>query len=270
MSLARRALAMGAILLALTLSQAARAETVPLEEAFRLASTALDRGEYGAALDGLESLADRGFVHPDASYDRGLAYLQRVRAKAEIPGDLGRAAAGFEEALRLRPSDSEAEAALDRVRAEVTRRRSRRAKDVVDARPTLDRLVVGLASERTWKLAAITASVLFAVGLVLRRRPSGAAHVAGSVLAPTAFIALLVTTPLAHVARTLREETRAGVIVVPEVFLTREDGVAIGGDAIPEAALVEVSKGRGGQAHLRWGTTEGWAPSSAIRVLAEP
>jgi hypothetical protein len=46
--------------------------------------------------------------------------------------------------------------------------------------------------------------------------------------------------------------------------------VAIGGDAIPEAALVEVSKGRGGQAHLRWGTTEGWAPSSAIRVLAEP
>jgi hypothetical protein len=38
MSLARRALAMGAILLALTLSQAARAETVPLEEAFRLAS----------------------------------------------------------------------------------------------------------------------------------------------------------------------------------------------------------------------------------------
>ena len=63
-------------------------------------------GEFGKAIDDLEHLADRGFVHPDASYDRGVAYVMRVRGGAERPGDLGRAAAGFEEALLLRPHDA--------------------------------------------------------------------------------------------------------------------------------------------------------------------
>ena len=235
---------------------------------FQQATAALGKGEYSAAIDLFEALADTGFAHPDASYNRGLAYVMRVRARADRPGDLGQAAAAFEEALLMRPADAEAERGLDLVRAEVTRRRSRRAKDAVDVRPTLDRLVVGLASEQTWGIAAVVASVLFAVGLALRRRPSGPVHVAGSVLAPTAAVALLALIPLAYKARDLRLQTRPGVIVAPEIYLTDETGRALGGDPIPEAASVETAARQGSLLHVRWGAREGWVPAASVRLLA--
>jgi hypothetical protein len=244
----------------------AHADDAP-PDLFRRGSAALARGEYEAAIDAFEALADRGFVHPDASFDRGLAYLARVKARADHPGDLGRAAAGFQEALELRPSDPDADAALDTVRAEVARRRSRRAKDAVDVRPTLDRVVVRLASERTWAGLALGASMLLAVGLVLRKRP-GAAHVAGSVLAPAAGVAVLVLSPLTYAARELSRSTHAGVVVVPELYLQSETGQSLGGDPIPEAASVEVGERRGGLVAVRWGATEGFAPPSSVRVLA--
>lgn len=250
----------------------ARAEPAePPEALFQKGTEALGRGAYGAAIDMFELLADRGFVHPDASYNRGLAYVTRVRDGADRPGDLGRAAAAFEEALRLRPGDADAERALDLVRAEITRRRARRAKDAVEVRPTLDRVVVGLASERTWAAAALFSSLLLALGMVLRRRPAGPAHVAGSVLAPTALVALLAFSPLTYAARHLRLTTRPGVVVVPEVRLVDESGRALP-DAeqtlIPEGASVEVGRRSGGLAEVRWGATEGWVPLSSIRLLA--
>jgi hypothetical protein len=235
---------------------------------FERGAAALEAGEFALAIDAFEALADRGFAHPDASYDRGLAYVMRVRAGADRPGDLGRAAGGFEEALLLRPGDGDAQLALDLVRAEVTRRRSRRAKDAVDVRPTLDRALVGVASEQTWGLLAVTASVLFAVGLVLRRRPAGPAHVTGSVLWPSAFVALLAFVPLAWGARHLRLSTRPGVIVVGEAYLAEEPGGAARGDGIPEAALVETSERRGTLVRVRHGAVEGWIPSTSVRLLA--
>lgn len=263
----RRAFAVLMALAALLLPIPAIAEAEAPEAVFARATTALSKGEYGAAIDAYESLADVGFAHPDASYNRGVAYVMRVRARADKPGDLGRAAAAFEETLLMRPNDADAERALDLVRAEVTRRRSRRAKDAVDVRPTLDRLVVGLASEETWGAAAIAASLLLVVGLILRRRPTGAAHVAGSVLAPTALAALLALVPLTWKARDLRLTKRPGVIVAAEVYLTDETGRALGRDPIPEAASVEAGERAGGMIHVRWGATEGWVPGPTVRIL---
>ena len=256
--------------LALLIPSAALAQAAapPPEDLFREGAAALARGEHAAAIDTFEALADRGFVHPDASFDRGLAYALRARDKADRPGDLGRAAAAFEESLRLRPDDAEAERALDAVRAEITRRRSRRAKDEVDVRPTLDRVIVGLASEQTWGLAALLASLLLAVGLVLRRRPAGPAHVAGSVLAPAALVALLALVPLAAFARHLRLHTRAAVIVVPEAYFADESGRALGLEPIPEGASVEAGRRAGGLVAIRWGPHEGWVPVSSVRLLA--
>ena len=68
---------------------------------FKKGAAALGRGEYAAAIDTFEALADQGFVHPDASYDRGIAYVMRFRARGDKAGDLGRAAAAFEETLRM-------------------------------------------------------------------------------------------------------------------------------------------------------------------------
>ena len=69
----------------------ARAEGVT--EAFKTASAALERGAYAEAIDRFEALADRGFQHPDASFDRALAYSGRAQSLQAAPGDLGRAAA---------------------------------------------------------------------------------------------------------------------------------------------------------------------------------
>lgn len=233
---------------------------------YREGAEALSRGEYEKALVLFEALADRGFAHPDASFNRGVAYVTRYREGAGKPGDLGRAAAAFEETLALRRSDPDAEHALDLVRAEVTRQRSRRAKDAVDVRPTLDRLVVGLATERSWGVASLVASLLLAIGLVLRLRPSGPAHVAGSVLAPSALVALLVLVPLTWGARHLRLHKRDGVVVVSEVHVVDSSGKTLD-EAIPEAAKVEVGVRRGALLQVRWGASEGWVPVSSVRVL---
>ena len=139
----------------------------------------------------------------------------------------------------------------------------------MDARPTLDRVIVGLASEETWGIAAIVSSMLLAVGLVLRRK-AGRAHVAGSVLWPTALIALLILVPLTWGARHLRRTTRTGVVVVSEVALTDENGGTRGGDPLPEAATVEAGERRGSLIHVRWGATDGWVPAASVRLIGPP
>ena len=247
----------------------AGAEGAPPEKLFEKGAAALGRGELGAALDTFEELADQGFLHPDASYDRGLAYVLRYRAHADKPGDLGRAAAAFEETLLLRPDDHDADVALDLVRAEVTRRRAKRTQDAVNVRPTLDRAVIGLAGEETWGLAAFAASLLLALGLVLRPRP-GRAHIAGSILVPSAAVALALLAPLAWGARSLRLHTRPGVVVAAESILTDDQGKPLGGDPVAEAAAVEVGERRNGLVHLRWGASEGWVPAAEVRVLGAP
>ena len=263
----RLVVALAVAVAALATATARAAETPP--QLFEKGAAALGRGEYAAAIDTFEALADQGYLHPDASYDRGVAYVVRYRAHADRPGDLGRAAAAFEETLLLRPDDHDADVALDLVRAEVTRRRAKRSKDAVDVRPTLDRMVVGLAGEETWGLCAFAASLALAVGLWLRPRP-GRAHIAGSILVPSAAVALALLAPLSWGARSLRLHTRAGVVVVAESILTDEQGHALPGDPLAEAASVEVGERRAGLVHVRWGAAEGWVPAADVRVLGAP
>src|SRR5262249_18773517 len=121
------------------------------EAIFKKGVSALRDGAINDAVDSFEALADRGFVHPDPSFDRALSYLGRIRAGIERPGDLGRAAAALEETLLFRPDDHEAESALELVRAEVARRRARTGAPAdVESRPTLERAMLGIASEWTW------------------------------------------------------------------------------------------------------------------------
>lgn len=241
------------------------------DELFRLGTNAIGEGKFDEAIDQLEAYADQGALHPDASYNRGLAYLTRVRAGAERPGDLGRAAAAFEEALLLRTGDQDAEHALELVQAEVARRNARRGKDLVTERPTMDRLLVGLASEQSWAIAAMVSSLLLAAGLVLRanRRRRGLL-IAGTVMTPTAAVALCALVPLFLGARHIRLTTRPAVLVAPEIFLMDETGSALGGAPLAEATRVEVGERRGRLVQVRSGTREGWIPLGTLRLLDEP
>ena len=96
---------------------------------FALGIKALHDGRAGDAINAFEAFADQGGVDATASYDRGLAYAMRVHIGAEKPGDLGRAAQGFEEARGLshdRRAVDDASRALDAVRSEVARRAAAR------------------------------------------------------------------------------------------------------------------------------------------------
>jgi tetratricopeptide (TPR) repeat protein len=233
---------------------------------FAAGVTALAEGRYEKAIHHLEAWADRNPSHPDASYNRGLAYAMRAREDPE-PGDLGRAAAAFEETLALRPNDEEAARALSIVRAEVTRRRSRDGASSLIARPSLDRIVIGLAEERTWGLLAIGSSFLLALALVLRRAREGALHLTAILLTPLAAVGLLLFLPLYLGARELRTARQPGVLVAREAYLSDENGISQGADPVPEAARLEVGERRGRLLEVRYGDREGYLPAELVRIL---
>ncbi len=243
-------------------------QTQDPEMLFRVGADALILGKYEEAIAQFELYADGHPSHPDASFNRGLSYLARVRAGAGRDGDLGRAAAAFEETLLLRPDDPEAMKARELVHGEVARRRSRRGKDVLIARPSLDREIMNLLSERTWAILAILASLFASFGLLLRLfRKKGAWQLAGVVLVPVGFVAAMVMTPIYLGARTLRTERRPGVLVVPEAHMTDSEGVVQPGEPLPEGAFLELGERKGRLLYVRYGAVEGWIPASTVRTL---
>jgi hypothetical protein len=239
------------------------------EQLFGKGVAALNDGAYDMAIATLEALADRGVSHPDAAYNRGLAYLGRVRAQAEQPGDLGRAAAAFEECLEARAGDTDAEQALDLVRAEVARRRAQRGGEPqVQARPTLDRAVVGLMSEGIWALCTLISSWVLTAGLILRRSRGAARHLTGVIATPIGAACLLCFGGITLTARHLRKTTSAAVVVSTEARMLDENGVAASqAEPVPEAARVELLDRRGVLAHIRYGAREGWTQASGLRVV---
>jgi len=298
LDIARRSIEMAVVALLITgLSAQSFAEvddpttaltTDTTESLFQRGVASLRDGALNEAVEVFEALADRGFVDPDASFDRSLSYLGRVRSGAERPGDLGRAAAALEEALLLRPDDREAESALDLVRAEVARRRARGGATAdVESRPTLERAIIGIASEWTWSVLAVLSSLFLTIGLALRVIASsrdadaggeetapapreGALHLASVIMIPLGSACLLTFALLSAGARQLRLTTREGVVVMPEAHLVNEKGVLTSKVPIPEAARIEIGEQRGALVHVRWGAVEGWTQSEAVRRLARP
>lgn len=231
---------------------------------------ALARGEVRVAIEIYESFADSGGLHPDVSYDRGVAYVTRLRLGEDKPGDLGRAAAAFEETLLLRPGDEGAERAVEAVRAEVARRRVRAGSTAeVAENPTALRAVVGLAPEQVWATGTLVASVVLSVALVLRHA-RGPARLAGGIGLALGGAALVLFAPLTFAASRIRLTTGTGVVVTQEARLVDERGIPTSQPALPEAARVDVLDRKGPLVRVRWGTTEGYTSAASVRVIARP
>jgi len=259
-----RRVALAALTLMVSFATVALAEEPATS--FERGAKALVAGRYEDAIAELEAYADREPPHPDASFDRGMAYLLRTRSGGERPGDLGRAAAAFEETRLLRPHDDEARHALELVRAEIARRRARSGKGVVLATPSIDRALVGLAEPRTWSVLAVGAGALLGLGLWLRGR-RGANELAGLLTTAVSGVALLGLVPLALWSDHLDRARRPGVLVVREAFLTDESGTTLGGDPVVEGARLELAEARSDRVLVRYGTREGWLPIEAAREL---
>ena len=260
-----------AIVLLFALSARAEDDTSAL---FGSATTALHDGRAGDAIAAFESLADRGVVDAVASYDRGLAYAMRVRIGAEVPGDLGRAAHGFEEARDLSTEPrlvDDAARALGVVRGEIARRRMRAGDPVeVDPGRSLSRTLAGLLPERVWSGMAVAFSVSLAAGLFalwLGRDPR--TRIAGGVVASVAGPVLLVAMGMTLAARHDRLGLREAVVVTTGARPTDSNGITVpGATTIPEGSRVEIVDARGASTRVRFGVVDAWVTSSALRELS--
>lgn len=241
---------------------------------FRDATKALADGRPVDAVATFEALADRGVRDAAVSYDRGLAYAARVRIGAEVPGDLGRAAQGFEEARALAVDPAladEATRALAIVRAEVARRRGRSGEPVeLDQTPSLGRTVAHLVAEDAWAGGAGVASIALGVALFVRWLASSRRVRVGATIAVAAAVPLLVIfSLLAAAMRDERLHRREAVVVSAGARPTDERGITVpGATPLPEAALVEIVEERAGLVRVRWGTIEAWVQSSGVRTIA--
>ncbi len=269
-----RALAFLVVVVALaSWASRARADDDPATY-FTQATQALKEGRAGDAIASFEALADRGVVDPVASYDRGLAYATRVRIGAEVPGDLGRAAHGFEEARDLsrdaRLTD-DATHALTVVRSEVARRRTRAGQPVeVDPGRSLARTVASLLAEDTWAAMAVGSSALLALALFVRwlaRTPR--LRVTCGVAAGVAGSALALSIAMTLAARHDRVGLREAVVVTATARPADDRGLTVGGGtALPEGARVEIVEARGPWTRVRFGAIEASVAAGALRELA--
>ncbi len=265
-----------ALALAFLIPKVANA-TAETDALFRDGTAALDAGRPAQAIADFEALADRGVVDAVASYDRGLAYAMRVRLDAEVPGDLGRAAHGFEEARSLTDDPAlskDAQRALAMVRTEVARRRARVGEPIeVDPGVPLIRAASALLPEDGWLYLAVFASLVIAAGLFARASLDGRrSRVAGVVSASVATVVVAVSVLLASRARADRLHLREAVIVAPSARSCDSHGVAtLGNSPLPEAARVEIlSDDEGSFTHVRFATAETWVPTSTLREILRP
>lgn len=242
---------------------------------FRDAADALAGGRPADAVAKLEALGDRGVVDPVVSYDRGLAYAERVRTGAERPGDLGHAAHGFEEAKRLTRDSAlreDAARALAAVRAEIARRRAR-AGDTVDVEhgASLGRSIVDIAHENVWAALAAVFSFVLAAGIVARARSSASrARVAASTVAGISGALFAIAIVVSWIARDTRRNVTEGVVVAPDVRLFDQRRLALEGAApVAEGTLVRILDESAGFTHVSVAGVEGWLPQHVVLPLAK-
>ncbi len=237
---------------------------------------ALEQSRPQDAVANFEALADRGVTDASASYDRGLAYAMRVRMGAEQPGDLGRAAQGFDEASALAADPTLRENAMRAaaaVRAEVARRKAREGTAVdMDQTDSPWRTLTHALPEDAWTYLALVGSLAVGVGLFMRwLGRSSRVRAAAAVTILAAVPSTVIFAALSRAARADRLYFRDAVVVVPEARPTDEHGIPVpGATALPEAARVEVLGTRAAWTEVRWGPTQTWIPSGALRPIARP
>ncbi len=224
---------------------------------------AILRGEPTAAIELAERFADGGARHPDVSYNRGLAYVARARGTGARPGDLGRAAAAFEDTLVLRPGDSSARAALEAVRVRAAEHRAKAGGSAslgLDDTPVRD--LVRRAPEGAFSVALVGLGVVFFGAFVLRRR--GWAFGFTAITAAVAWVGAL---GLGWVARDVARTVGLAIVVADDTRWVDEGGAPVPGTGLPEAARVEVLGDVRGLVHVRAGRREGWLRRDALVIV---
>jgi hypothetical protein len=266
--------------LCLAVGTAHAAAVLPSPEELGRVEAALQRGAFSEAIAQLELWSDQGVVHPDLSFDRGVAYLGRAESPARRRADLGQAIAAFEEALYVDPSDEQAARIIDRIRAKISERRARRDDEGVVARPRLERALLDLIGENVWAALGAVGSTLLSLGLAARLASRGEQlRLSGAIAAVFGLVMAGLGARMALVGSRLRAHAAPAVVIVEEARLHDGEGRAVGNargastlgeaaDRVPEGTLVHISDVRGSLVQVEWGDSEAWLEAREVRRLA--
>lgn len=264
-------------LCALTLMSATAVATAqPSQELFGKAAALVERGAFSEALLHFERLSDNGFVHPDASFDRALAYLQRAESAQAEPGDLGQAVAGLREAVAL-GDDEEAARLVETVRQVISRRRAARGKDPVVVSPPLGRALSDLVRPSTWAGLALFACLALTVALLLRRSQRPALRLGANVGAAASLLLLIAFGGLFALGDHYQRAWQEAVVIVEHATLRDMQGRPLltraldtNSDEVPEGASVYVVSHAGRLFEVQWGSSKAWLRDGELRILAAP
>jgi tetratricopeptide (TPR) repeat protein len=230
------------------------------------ATAAIKEGRLDDAIALLEQMGDQGTVGASLAFDRGIAYALRARSGRGLPGDYGRAAHAFEEALRRDPHDDEARKVLDEIRREIAARdaQAKGKAEELAAQPAYRAVLVALPGD-AWAAFAIASSLLLAIALAVRPRLTRGARLASSTTAVVAALVMVASSGMALGARWLRTKVREAVVVAPRVIATPvEEGSSI---ELDEGQRVDVVEERATSTMIRTEKGVGWAPRDALRPL---
>lgn len=269
----RLAFLLVAPLLLLATTSAAQTE---VETSFREATTLLEKGSFSDALLRMERISDEGFAHPDASFNRALAYLQRADSAQVVPGDLGQAVAGLREAVLL-AEDEQAEQLVNTIRQAISRQRARKGRDPVVVSPPLGRAVSELVRPEVWGALALCSSLMLALALAVRQYVTTARRLAANVAAATSATLLVTFAALFSLSNYYRHSWQEAVIVVEHATLRDSEGKPLltraldtKSDEVPEGASVYVVSHTGRLYEVEWGSTKAWLREGELRLLASP
>jgi hypothetical protein len=235
-------------------------------EAFDAGVRALRENRATDAVASFELLADQGTYSATASFNRGLAYAMRVSLDGEIPGDLGQAAAGFEEALLASPNGDlrrDSEAALATIRSSVARRASESGITVVTPAPPLAVTVTSAIGENSLAAVALLLSIALCICIWNLRHTHGRIRAIFAAL----FLIPALTTAITFMrtARNDRVDSHYAVIV--------RDRTPLSGNSVQtlvEGLRVKIEAERGELIEVRFGDAIGTIPRDSIRRIAKP
>ncbi len=244
------------------------APSAPFRARATEASAALIAGEPERAVDALERLADEGVVHPDVSFNRGLAYLRRAESPQAKPGDLGQAAAGFAESLALSPDDTEAGWGLEEARLRVARRNAHaQGQAVIDTEPLGERLLALVSTRWAFAVAAL-GSLVLTFGLVVGRSQKSTLRLSASVSVLVGLLLLVPAVALAWAQHAQMLHGTPAIVVAERASLLDSSGRPLGkATALPECQSVQVREFRGRLARIVTSGDDVWLLGSTLRIV---
>lgn len=243
--------------------------TAPTALELQQVSQALAAHQVNEAIAQSEALADRGKLHPDLSFNRGLGYLMRAESPGAAPGDFGQAIFGFSETLALRPDDAEAARALEGATVELARSRSQaKAQELSPSEPLLERALLSASPIYATGIAALGALLLVLAALtwksVVHRNRTIAAAVLG-------FIVWGFGLGIAASQLYLQEHTIYAIVVATRADVRDAQGRALRGvSGLPEGARVRIVGMNGRLAQIRTESGDLWLETAAVRKLPQP